>query len=206
MSEEGLSNIIFEEEFRDCMYKNMWTYMNSDMIEHIFGQLRIPMKVGKKRGIYDKNFTKKEHYNKIVFKGSKNDGHYVYVNDEGKAYGTIENKLLNGEEDHGVCHGVAIIYALNYLAPKYNPNLFIDYPILKSFKLISEPKTKREFKKNYIIICKLYDWLISTGLWNNALKDNFYRDVYWYDNDEETEEADAASNCLNNYIDYLETV
>ena len=200
------TSILFKKEFRDCMYENMWTYMNSDMIENIFSQLRIPMKVGKKRDIYDKNFTKKEHYNKIVLKGSKNDGYYVYVDDEGKAYGTIENKLLNGEEDHSVSHGVAIIYALNHLAPKYNPNLFKDYPILKKIKLISQPKNKKDLKKNYITILKLYDWLICTGLWNNALKDNFYRDVYWYDEDEETEEADAASNCINNYLDYLKGI
>ena len=51
------TSILFKKEFRDCMYENMWTYMNSDMIENIFSQLRIPMKVGKKRDIYDKNFT-----------------------------------------------------------------------------------------------------------------------------------------------------
>lgn len=181
--------IIFTQEFMDKMYTNMWTFMNPDMITNIFNQLKTNIKITYKKDIGDDRFTKK-YENSICFKGTPEEGHYVFVVSNSEVYGTYENDLLTRDEDDGVCHGVALIFALK--AKK-----IIDFPI------ILNPTTREERRLNYISILSLYRWLITSGLWDNALRDNFYRDVTWM-TPTRTKESHEALVALDNYISRLE--
>jgi len=78
---------IFTAEFRDKMYKNMWQFINPDVIKYIFN-----FKMSTKADINEENFTKK-YENTICFKGTPKEGHYVFVGKDLKAYGTYERGL-----------------------------------------------------------------------------------------------------------------
>ena len=173
------------------MYNNMWQFMNPDMMKNIFKQMNKTLKVTYKDDIEDDNFSKK-YSNSICFKGDDDEGHYVYVDKDQKAYGTYENDLLAREIDDGVCHGVAIIFAIGESGQNGK------FPLV-----ISPNKTRNDYKNNYISILNVYKWLIEQGYWDNALKDNFYNDLTWDKEDKTTKETQKTLQVLNAYIDRL---
>jgi hypothetical protein len=185
--------IILVKKFRDDMYKNMWSYMNPDMMKHIFKQLNKNLKITYKDDIEDDDFTKK-FANSICFKGDEDEGHYVYVDKDKTAYGSYENDLLTRETDDGICHGVALIFALG----ENDEN--------KKFPLVIKPnKSRDDNKNNYISILSLYKWLIEEGYWDKALKDNFYNDVDWIENEKTTKQSQKSLEILNAYINRLKS-
>ena len=150
------------------------------------------LKITKKKRIEDDNFKDVKFANSICFKGSRKEGHYVYVDNEGKAYGTYENNLLKRLEDDGVCHGAALIFALNESGSEGR------FPLV-----ISPDKKDDDYKKNYISILSLYKWLIEQGYWDKALKDNFYEVLIWDKEDKTTLETKKSLQLLNKYIKRL---
>jgi hypothetical protein len=191
--------VIFKAQFMDTMYKNMWQFINPDMITHMFPQVKITYK----NRVDDDKFTK-SFKDSLCFKGPEDEGHYVYITDklmsDGKTYdyhGTYEDDLLTREEDDGVCHGVAIIFALHEEKGRFPIN-------------IQQGRTKAENKRNYISILKLYQWLIESGLWDKALEDNFYDDVDWINDPNfgipTTLQTIKAKDALKKYISYLRRV
>lgn len=183
-----VKHIIFKSDFMDCMYNNMWTFMNPSMIKDIFKDMGKDIKITYKDDIEDDNFSN-SYKNSICFKGDPDDGgHYVYVDSRLNVYGTYELDLLTRPEDDGVCHGVAIIYALGH-------------------KLITHKnRTRHENISNYINILSIYKQLINTGLWDNALSNNFYNDVNWIKGTTTCFETKKALDCLDKYINYLHNI
>lgn len=159
-----MSQIIFTAKFRETMYDNMWQYINPTMISDM-----LCLKTSTIKGVDNEKFTNK-HKNTICYKMDPDQsGHYVFVDENKKAFSTYEKELLRRESDDGVCHGAAMIYALHN--QKRIP--------ADQFVLIDYPKTSEEYKSNYKSILELYIYLITSGLWDDALSKNFYDDVNW---------------------------
>jgi hypothetical protein len=155
-----IEGINFTENFRENMYNYMWQYFNLDVIQDIFYGLESKelLNIQKYNGMFNDKFKKS-----ICFKGDDKDGHYFYVDKNLKVYGTFESNLLNNETDDGVCHSIAIIYALKDYLPKYG-NLF---------KITLNPQTKQQFKNNYLNILNFYNWLIESKIWDYVIKYHF---------------------------------
>lgn len=188
--------IIFSAKFMSTMYDNMWQFMNPDMIQHIFAQLGLPLRLTKKARVTDDKW-KHGFEDSICFKGPASGGHYVYVDNSLQHHGTYEDKILTREEDDGVCHGVAIIYGLHEENGKFP---LVTIPV--------EHRTREDYRKNYISILSLYLWLIQSGLWDNAMFDNFYNDVTWImvNNRRTSIESQRAELTLINYIIHLHSI
>ena len=184
---------LFTNDFMDTMYKNMWTFMNPDMIAEMFN-----IKITEKANVDDDNWTN-EYKNSICFKGPEDEGHYVYVDKNKNAYGTYESNLLINEADDGICHGAAMIFA--GLGRPHVDDL-IPLPDIpdsekKNFIMI--------YLKNYLTILEFYKWLIVSGKWDDALRKNFYYDVTWINGDKTTKETKASLKMLEKYILKLTT-
>jgi len=147
--------INFSKEFLENMYLNMWQYFNLEVIQDIF------YKLGTKEELRINTDNKC-----ICFKGNSKDGHYFYIKDF-KAYGTFESNLLNNESDDGVCHSIAIIFALKEYIPKYG----------KLFNIIIFPKTGVQYINNYLIILKFYKWLIDSKTWDHVIEFHFPKET-----------------------------
>lgn len=190
---------LLTEEFRNEMYKNMWSYINLDMIQTIFQQLGLNLKVSRKKNINDYDYTPAEKYkNTLCYKGKEDDdketGHYVYIDNNLQDWGTYENRLLASSEDDGMCHSVAIIFTLKA------SGIFGDnFP----FPIIINPRYKKDFIKNYISILSLYKWIIEEGYWDQALKEHFYKSVEWDRRERTTSQTKKALIALRNYINIL---
>ena len=184
-------DLCFSEHFRDIMYENMWSFMNPDMIKHIFSQIKVKIRITYKSDVNDDDFRNKLFHKTICFKGNINEGHYVYVQNSKNVYGTYENDLLYNDSDDGVCHSIAMIFALLKLKKIMN------------FPIILNPVKISEFRHNYRTIVNFYIWLIKTGYWDNALKDNFYHDVTWVDKGKTTRETKTALKTLVKYLKKL---
>ena len=153
-----IEGINFSENFRKNMYNFMWQYFNLEVIQDIFYTLgsKEELNIQKYEGII--KFKKS-----ICFKGDDKDGHYFYVDKNLKVHGTFESNLLNYETDDGVCHSIAIIYALKDYLPKYG----------KLFKITVNPQTKEQYKNNYLNILNFYKWLIESKIWDYVIKYHF---------------------------------
>ena len=111
------ARVTFEPKFMKTMYDNMWNFMNTDMIKSMYG-----FKISYQRDI-DNDIFKDDHKNTICFKGDPdpsdpdNDdgGHYVFVDENLIPHGSYESELLLYDSDDGICHGVAIAFALFHL-------------------------------------------------------------------------------------------
>ena len=121
-----MENELLTNEFVDCLYENMWQFMNPNMISHMLQKNR--NMISFQDDINDENFNN-SHKNTICFKGEDEKGHYVYVSEKGTAFGTYECELLLSGDD-GVCHGAAIAYYLH----TNDPNFKIDLPRIKKNK------------------------------------------------------------------------
>ena len=182
-----MSQVIFTAEFRKIMYDNMWGFINPKMIEEMLN-----LKTTTIKGVENEKFTNK-HKNTICYKTDPNEaGHYVFVNENKQAFSTYEKELLRRESDDGVCHGAAMIYAL------HDKKIISD----DQFVLIDYPKTTEEYKQNYKSILEFYIYLITSGLWDQALYNNFYNDVEPIEEDgkETTEETVTSLKTLQEYI------
>ena len=147
--------------FRDIMYDNMWQFMNLDVIQSMFPGIPTSTILG----IDNDNF-KKINKNTICFNEplvADESGHYVFVDSKLKAHSTYEDNILLRDEDDGICHGAAMIYACYY------------YKIIP-FTLISNPSTIDEYKYNYKMILTFYIFIIESGLWKKAMDENFYNE------------------------------
>lgn len=184
-----MKRIIFTAKFMDTMYENMWQFINPDMLEFIFNGLKVTYIPSVNAP--DSDF-KKSHVGSICFKGDLDEGHYVYVDSNKHSKGTYESNLLSRQLDDGVCHGAAMaFYMCNELRKK-------------QFCIIENPTSRDEFKHNYIIILKVYLYLIKSGLWDSALERFFYNDVEWTGNT--TKQTILAKNTLKEYIQKLENL
>ena len=180
--------------FTDKMYKNMWQFINQEMIKDMFNRdlIRRDVKFSAKTDIDDDDFSMKKFRNTICYKGDIDDGHWVYVDASGIGHSTYEDNLIKGTDD-GVCHGVALINALG-LNKK------------SEFLLISSPKTEHQYKINYKNILRFYLYLIKSGRWDKALVKNFYYDmkhtVYNYGSGSvsTTKSTIKSYKLLNSYI------
>ncbi len=179
---------IFTRTFMKTMYRNMWSFMNEEMLKSMFPK----MKVTHKCDINDDRFPAK-FAGSICFKGTKEEGHYVYVKKTGRGKyvgkGTYESGLLTRGEDDGVCHGAAIAF---YLFDKENR---------KKFTLIEDPQTDEDRRHNYRVILNVYIHLITSRLWDKALKEHFYNDVVWIKRDSTTQETQKSLETLQEYIE-----
>ena len=174
---------ILTAKFRECMYKNMWQYMNPDMLTFVLNNNTL---MSYKSDIEDDKFGKK-YANTICFKGSETEGHYVYISKALEALGTYECDMLSRDDDDGICHGASVAFYLN-----------ANYKQFGKFKLIPYPSGVEEYRHNYYTILNVYLYLIDSGMWDNALKEFFYHDVHWIGNT--THETQRARKCLVEYM------
>jgi hypothetical protein len=182
-----MSQVIFTAKFRDSMYKNMWSYINPDMISDM-----LKLKTSTIEGVENEKFTKR-HINTICYKYEESGaGHYVFVNENKEAFSTYEKELLRRDTDDGVCHGASMIYAAHafHLIPD---NKFV----LKDY-----PKTIKDFKDNYKNILEFYIYLIVSGLWDRALEKFFYNELNWIKigNKITTKQTQKSLETLQEYI------
>lgn len=189
------ARVIFNKPFREGIYSNMWQFMSPNMIQEIFRLDRRNLKITYKNDIEDDKYDDK-YKNSLCFKGDpERGGHYVYIDKNLVHHGTYEDGLLTRQDDDGVCHGVAIIYALG---ENKNNGLF---------PLIPYPQTREDKLTNYKSIIKVYIWLIKSGYWDKALKKKFYKDVTWIGPKEKTtEETQESLVLLKDYLNYLNSI
>lgn len=175
----------------DDMVENMWTFMNLDMLKEMFSKNNLKITKMKDIDAPDSDFTKK-HERTICFKGKLDEGHYVYVNSNRESKGTYESDLLTRDDDDGICHGAAIAF---YICHELND---------KDFCIKENPKTTKDYKKNYKIILNAYLYLIYSGLWDKALKKYFPNEVTWVKDKENgiqsSKETQNAKKILEKYI------
>lgn len=180
---------IFTKKFLNIMYNNMWTFINEDVLIHMFPGLKFSYM----KNIYDKNIPLK-YSRTLCFKGDIKDGHYIYVsnikNNKNfcKPFGSCESNILVRDEDNGICHGVAMCY---YLFHELND---------KRFKLLTNKYNEDKiYRKNYKTILNFYIHLIESGKWDKAMKDNFYYELDWKLNTT-TFQTEIALKTLKEYI------
>lgn len=174
----------FTHKFVKIMYTNMWQFINKDTIESMFSKelSRAKIRFSRKRDVNDDNFSVSQK-NTICFKGDVNAGHWVYVDKLGIPHSTYEEKIIYDNDD-GVCHGAAMIYALGY-----DTNYF---------PLISNPQTIAQYKKNYKSLIEFYIYLIQSGKWDYALRSHFGMDVDWVNNT--TNQTIKSLKTLNDFL------
>lgn len=198
---------LFTESFVNEMYEHMWKYMDPSLIG-----IMHDIETGEKKDIYDENFEK-EYENKIVFKTSIDPddleaGHYVFVKKNKKnileAFSTYEKNLLF-EDDDGVCHGAATLYALKNLGKEKKLLNTIGFDNFDENKKFSKNKVD-----NYILILRYYKYIIDHGIWLKAfqkIKKSKHKKIYkgvgieTFEND-----ADIAIKYINRYIKFLEFI
>ena len=168
--------------------------MNKDTISFILKQSGCTAndaKITSRKDMNNDIFDNTLFHNKICFKGTPNKGHYVYVDETGKPFGTYESKLID-EKDDGICHGAAINYAL------------LSCGSIRVDNLISNPKSELDKNENYKIIMNLYKLIIENGWWDKALATYFYNDVTW-DNTTTTTtiQTQNALQCINNFLAHI---
>ena len=174
------------DKFVNIMYENMWQFINLDTLEEILKMNGCDVGISTKKNVNDEKFSKK--YRKtICFKGSPEEGHYVYVSHNGKVLGTYECGLIS-ENDDGICHGAALAAA------------FIECGKLSS-AFYSNPKTKEEMDENYKTILNTYIFIIENGTWDRALYKYFYTDVTWTHDEKTTKQTIIALKTLRQYLD-----
>lgn len=172
------------QEFVDDMAKNMWTFMNEDMINHILKSATCDIGFTYKKRVDDDDFDD-SYRNTICMKGPRKEGHYVFIDNEGEVWGTYEMKLISSKDD-GICHGGAILAAMNQCG----------YEIAKLTPL---PKSVRSRNGNYRSILKLYEFIIEKGWWDKALKKYWYNDVNWTQGEPMCKETKEALHLLKHY-------
>jgi hypothetical protein len=197
--------ISFGLAFRNIMFDNMWTYINTDVISTILEEIGVGIKAKMTKKYIDfsnEYVTDSRLKNTICYsKFNKDEGHYYYVDNNLKKHGTFERKLLTRDEDNGVCHSAAIIYAIMYNRNKLSSR----------FKII-EGKNNRVIVQNYITILEMYQYLIESGVWDMALLTHFGNS---FNKDEfiETEnggyttvQTQTALRALKIYINHLKSL
>jgi hypothetical protein len=158
----------FSKNFTRDLYKNMWQFMNQDMIRTMYGaeMTKNGIHFSKMKDVDDDKFTYAlDHNDSICFKGEPDDGHWVYVDSNLIAHSTYEDKLLKGDDD-GMCHGAAMINAFESANPQ--------------FQLIPRPKTMAQSTQNYRNLILFYIYLIESHKWDKALAMHFAANVKWY--------------------------
>jgi hypothetical protein len=154
------------QDFVDTMKENMWQFMNGDTMQHILNLAGCQIGISYKEDVEDDDFSDERYHNTICIKGPPDEGHYVFVDEDGDVTGTYENDLIDNEFDDGICHGGALTAALRscgYDVPEFN----------------KYPDTDEEMNENYRIIINTYIMIIEKGWWDSALREYFYYDVEW---------------------------
>lgn len=189
----------YELSFREKIYKNMWSFINLEMIQTMFPEINVFY-------LEDGACLTADHKNSLCYEQYDDSaGHYFYVDNSLTKKSTYELGLLkedyddeDNEDNDGVCHGASIIYTL-----QANDIINTD-----DFPLIPFPENDKDYLNNYINILYLYKWLITSRKWDKALKHNFYYDVHWIkrNNKITTKETRTALLLLNQYILKLDTI
>lgn len=197
--------ISFGLMFRDIMFDNMWAYINTDVISTILKEMGIAVKANMTKKYIDfsnEYVTDSRLRNSICYSNfNPEEGHYYYVDNNLKKHGTFESKLLTRDEDNGVCHSAAIIYAIMYNKKESSP----------AFSIVDvNTNDKHVQKRNYISILQLYEYLIESGIWDMALlthfgnsfnKDDF---IQMEGGGYTTVQTQSALRALKIYIKYLQ--
>lgn len=194
---------LLTKRFGEYMYKNLWSFITPELISNILNILGLEnvVKSYKIEKSFDEvsynNYTffkmdeNKMYRNSICFIGLQelNEGHYLYVNNQGNVYGTYEKELLTKFDD-GICHGAAIIFALGSNKHK----------LYNKFKLINFPKSFNSKKKNYINILSFYKYLIEENIIQHLIK------IKGKNQNEKIRFFNNVNTYLTNYINRLENL
>ena len=163
----GSINELLTRKFVEIMRTNMWQYFNENTIKDVLKHAKCSVNYHKMKKIdtqykYDEDKDKEKYRNSIVFQGSRDFGHYVYVDPNLNAFGTYECNILY-EKDSGFCHGFALAAALsNCEYKKYIGNIF------------TNPASNIERISNYITIMNTYKLIIEKKWWEEAVYNNFF--------------------------------
>jgi hypothetical protein len=190
--------IKLSDEFMDILFETMWTFINPDVIKNTFEILGKKINTTSKSDI-DDDMWDDSYKNSLCFKGTEQEGHYVFVNNKLNVYGTYEKDLLVNDGDDGICHGVAMIYA--YESNKRKK----DFPIAIGRKTkykggYKYTRTQQKNLENYISILNFYKFLCSSDAWKKVVKKAFGKDRTdpWT-----VEKNNLAINTLEEYLNYL---
>jgi hypothetical protein len=181
---------LMSQDFVDTMAQNMWQFMNPDTIEYVLKLAKCDVGKSRKKRVEDDNFTNEIYHNTICFKGSRKEGHYVYVDPHGEVTGTYENKLIY-QADDGICHGAALAAAFHNCHPD------------KYMELIKNPESKY-IRYNYGVIMNVYKTIIEKGWWDKALRKYFENDeknIKW--KGKTTEQTQTALETIDEFLDAL---
>jgi hypothetical protein len=189
-----LDKPIFRDEFIADMTNFMWSFINEDVVKSILNDVGLKhINIKNKADIQDDDFsisTGTDYRNSIVFKGTEDDGHYVYVDNELNYYGTYEDQILYNHQDDGICHGYSLLLCLVKNDKFVTPNTISRFPLThyltKKNATDAVLKNGTVFYKSYILdtyiaILKLYKYLIQTkasaksklSIWENAMVKHF---------------------------------
>ena len=183
--QDGGVNELISEEFIRSMYDNMWQFMNEDTITFVLKEAKCPKKFTYKSDINDDTFGRR-YINTVCLKGPREQGHYIFIDKDGKVWGTYEMKILYKDDD-GICHGFAMAAALQscgLLIGSIHPN----------------PRTKAHRYQNYITVFRTYAYIINNGWWDKALHKYFYGDVEWIDEDKSVQTKTSLAE-INKFIE-----
>lgn len=185
MIREDIDEIELTDNFRDIMYDTMWQFINPEVILEFLQKIDPTIRLSYKHDIEDDVFIKPEFKHSICFKGEPGLGHYVYVKD-GKPYnyfGSYENTLLVDGDDDGICHGVAMIFALhNCNHEDWKEFSKSEFPIIIGKRYVDKEdnnevkyrRTMKQNKSNYINILKFYYYLCNDDVDWNQIVDNYF--------------------------------
>ena len=178
---------LLNNKFMDGMVDNMWQFMGPETITEVLNQSGCNTKFKFKKDIDDDNWSR-YYNNSFVFKGPREEGHYVYIDATGKVYGTYECDILASDKDDGICHGFALAAALNDCG-------------LNVGQIILNPKSNEDKKINYITIMNAYKIIVEKGWWDNALEKHFRKEITLLaknNNNIRTEQSSNAIKLLEN--------
>jgi hypothetical protein len=179
-------------DFTDTLYTNMWQFMNPSLLKDIMASYGCRMTVKRRKGVSpngkvfpvsQRNSLCHESYGA----GPDAEGHYYYIDKDGKAHGTYEDNLILKDIDDGICHGAALIYSLKACG--------LDLP-----DLISDPTNDKDLDHNYFTILSIYIDIIERGYWDKALKKHFENDSELTWDGDTTLQTRLALGTLKSYI------
>jgi hypothetical protein len=162
----------------------MWQFINEDMMRSMYPRSRINYTTQAR--VDDDNFTPAQA-NSICFKGPRDDGHWVYVDHNQVGHSTYEDELILPADD-GMCHGAAMVNAFEK-----------SRHFRQNFSLITKPKNRQQLKQNYKTLLFYYMMLITSGKWDQALRENFDSEVNWIHHDYGYGVVETTSQSLQSY-------
>ncbi len=189
-------------DFVSIMASNMWSFMNKDTIEYILNKAGCNTIKYTTKDDINNDIWPREYWNTICFKGEAEEGHYVYVDNTGFAWGTYECKVTYKKDD-GICHGFALTAALKSCG----------HPVPDLLKSYYGNPLKR--KEAYKLIMTTYKYIIENGWWDAAILRYFRSGVVKLNpreisslpphmNNIKTVQSVASLNELNRWFEWID--